>query len=121
MLWFTIGSVLSALASYIGIAALAAWRFTTPRRRTPSPDPATAGLRFEDTWFSARGEPVTIAAWHLPAPQATRGLLSRTGLAAAGGKNSLSARTSCSNIWLNAASPCSCSICAAMARAVLRQ
>lgn len=86
MLWFTIGSVLSALASYIGIAALAAWRFTTPRRRTPSPDPATAGLRFEDTWFSARGEPVTIAAWHLPAPQATRAIIIAHGVGGCRGK-----------------------------------
>lgn len=86
MFWFTIGSVLSALASYIGIATLAAWRLTTPRRRTPSLDPATAGMRCEDTWFSARGEPVTIAAWHLPAPEATRAIIIAHGVGGCRGK-----------------------------------
>ena len=84
--WLIFGGALIALLLYTGIAAAVAHQLTTPRRRSPAADPASFGLRCEETWFPARGERVTISAWHLPAPGATRAVIIAHGVGDRRGK-----------------------------------
>ncbi len=84
--WLAFGGALAALAVYIGVAAIVAHQLTTPRRRSPAADPASFGMRCEETWFPARGERVTISAWHLPAPGATRAIIVAHGVGGRRGK-----------------------------------
>lgn len=84
--WLLFGGALAALAAYIGVAAAVAHQLTTPRRRSPAADPAALGMRCEETWFPARGERVTISAWHLPAPGAERAIIVAHGVGGRRGK-----------------------------------
>lgn len=84
--WLIFGGALAALAMYIGVAAVVAHQLTTPRRRSPAADPAALGMRCEETWFPARGDHVTISAWHLPAPGATRAIIVAHGVGGRRGK-----------------------------------
>jgi alpha-beta hydrolase superfamily lysophospholipase len=84
--WIVISSVLSLLAGYGTIAALAARRLTQARRRFSHIEPTSAGLNYEDVWFPARGDALNIAAWHIPAPGTTQAIIIGHGIGGCRGK-----------------------------------
>jgi dipeptidyl aminopeptidase/acylaminoacyl peptidase len=73
--WMLLASVAAALAGSITLATVAAQRLLRPRRRLPQSTPAEVGLAFEEVRFQARGEALTIAAWHIPAADSTRAVI----------------------------------------------
>jgi dipeptidyl aminopeptidase/acylaminoacyl peptidase len=78
--WLVLSSAAAALCGYVTIATVAAHRLTTPRRRLPQSTPAQVGLAYESIAFRARGDGVTIAAWHIPAAGATRAVIIAHGI-----------------------------------------
>ncbi|MCU0493776.1 MAG: alpha/beta fold hydrolase [Chloroflexaceae bacterium] len=74
------------VGSYTAIATRAARAMCSSRRRYPEAEPDTVGLAYEDVWLPARGESINLAAWHLPAPGATRAIIMAHGVGGCRGK-----------------------------------
>ncbi|HJZ50344.1 MAG TPA: prolyl oligopeptidase family serine peptidase [Roseiflexaceae bacterium] len=70
--WFLLSGVALALVGYM---TRTAQRLSWPRRQPPPILPAQAGLTSEVVRFRARGEVLTIAAWHIPAPGAAQAVI----------------------------------------------
>lgn len=84
--WMLLFGAVAALVAYTTLATMVAYRLTHPRRRYPTVEPSAVGLRYEDVWFQARGESLTITAWHLPAAGATRAIIVAHGVGGCRGK-----------------------------------
>ena len=70
--WFLLAGVAFTLVGYM---TRTAQRLAPLRRRRPPIDPAQLGPTPEVVRFRARGEVLTIAAWHLPAPGAVQAVI----------------------------------------------
>lgn len=87
--WFLLSGLaaaVAALAGYTTLATIVAQRLTSSRRRSISVKPSTIGLDYDEVRFPARGEALTIAAWHLPAPGATRAVIIAHGVGGCRGR-----------------------------------
>jgi uncharacterized protein len=73
--WMLVTSVVAALAGSLTLATVAARRLLRPRRRLPQSTPTEVGLAYEEIQFHARGDALTMAAWHIPAADATRAVI----------------------------------------------
>lgn len=80
MEWLLVGGTIGALAGYTGISAIAARELIRPYRRLPQIEPSAVGLTYEDVWLKARGEDLNIAAWHIPARDASRAVIIAHGI-----------------------------------------
>lgn len=81
-----LSGVLAGLIGYYALATVAAHRLTRPHRRLPRMTPATVGLAYEDVRIRARDEALNIAAWHIPAPEATRAVIIAHGIGGSRGR-----------------------------------
>ena len=81
-----LSGVVAGLFGYYAVATVAAHRLTQPQRRQPRFTPAALGLVYEDIRIAARGEALTIAAWHIPAPRATRAVIIAHGIGGTRGR-----------------------------------
>ena len=73
--WILAGGLVGSLGGYFAVSLVAAARMLRPYRKTSQIAPGDVGLHYEDVWLKARGEELTIAAWHIPAEQATRAII----------------------------------------------
>jgi uncharacterized protein len=84
--WFFLSGVAAGLLGYTAVAAVAAQRLLQSRRRAPQVTPADVGLIHEDVRFQARGERLSIAAWHIPTARATRAVIIAHGVGGCRGR-----------------------------------
>ncbi len=84
--WIGLSGVLTGLLGYYAAATVAAQRLTRPQRRLPRFTPQAVGLAYEDIRIGARGEELNIAAWYIPAPQATRAVIIAHGVGGTRGR-----------------------------------
>jgi pimeloyl-ACP methyl ester carboxylesterase len=84
--WVLLSGAAAALAGYTALAAVIAQRVTRSRRRFPNAEPSTVGLTYENVRLQARGEKLTIAAWHMPSPGATRAVVIAHGIGGCRGR-----------------------------------
>lgn len=60
------------LGFYLGLATLVAHLLSVPQRVVlPATPQSVFGLAYEEVRFNARGEPISLAGWFVPAPAAT--------------------------------------------------
>lgn len=84
--WIMLSGAAAALIGYGAVAAMAAARLTRSPRRLPQVEPHEVGLVYEDVWLRARGDPLNLAAWHIPARGATRAVIIAHGIGGCRGR-----------------------------------
>jgi uncharacterized protein len=84
--WFFLSGVAAGLIGYTAVSAVAAQRLLQSRRRVSQVTPAQVGLAYEDIRFQARGEELSVAAWHIPAARATRAVIIAHGVGGCRGR-----------------------------------
>ena len=67
--------VFALLIGYAAVSGVAADRLSRARRRVPPGTPAKVGLAYENVGLLARGEALNLAAWYIPAAEATRAVI----------------------------------------------
>jgi uncharacterized protein len=84
--WFFLSGVAAGLLGYTAVATGAAQRLLQSRRRVSQVTPAHVGLVYEDIRFQARGEELSIAAWHIPTARTNRAVIIAHGVGGCRGR-----------------------------------
>lgn len=75
-LWMMIGLLALAVLLYFGIAAAAAVQLSAPKRNfDPANNPGQYTLKFEEVTYPSRGDQTKIAAWFIPATDASKAII----------------------------------------------